>query len=225
MLRLITDFDGPIVDVSERYYQVYQLCLAKNRSPEQEVKQLSKEDFWALKRSRVPETQIARLSGLNEDQAKAFAQMRRDTVHTLPYLGYDCLQPKAIPALELARQAGIEVIVMTMRRVKELQEMFDRTNLEQFFSKRYCLSNDYQKTGDTKDKPLLMGRAVQELPPADQVWMVGDTEADVIAAKTHGIKVIAVLCGIRDHDQLAQYEPDLILEDIYSAVEYILTKS
>jgi len=27
MLRLITDFDGPIMDVSERYYQVYQYCL------------------------------------------------------------------------------------------------------------------------------------------------------------------------------------------------------
>lgn len=55
MLRLITDFDGPIIDVSERYYKVYEYCLEKTRYPDQSVQQLSKEEFWQLKRSRVPE--------------------------------------------------------------------------------------------------------------------------------------------------------------------------
>jgi len=32
--------------------------------------------------------------------------------------------------------------------------------------------------------------------------MVGDTEADIITAKNHGVKVLAVLCGIRDRTQL-----------------------
>jgi phosphoglycolate phosphatase-like HAD superfamily hydrolase len=33
-----------------------------------------------------------------------------------------------------------------------------------------------------------MERALRELPPTSDVWMVGDTEADMIAAKTHGVK-------------------------------------
>ncbi|MFM6283034.1 MAG: HAD family hydrolase, partial [Dolichospermum sp.] len=41
MLRLITDFDGPIMDVSERYYRVYQLCLEKTRYPGQTITELS----------------------------------------------------------------------------------------------------------------------------------------------------------------------------------------
>ena len=54
MLRLITDFDGPIMDVSERYYRVYQLCLEKTRYPEQTIIELSKAEFWHLKRSHTP---------------------------------------------------------------------------------------------------------------------------------------------------------------------------
>jgi len=63
MLRLITDFDGPIMDVSERYYQVYQYCLKQVQEPGQAVTQLSKSEFWQLKRAQVPERQIGLMSG------------------------------------------------------------------------------------------------------------------------------------------------------------------
>jgi len=227
MQRLITDFDGPIMDVSERYYQVYQFCLEKIRNPDQEIKELPKAEFWALKRSQIPETEIGRLSGLLPSQLKDFAHLRRQTVHTMPYLSYDCLQPEAIPALEAAQNAGIDIVVMTMRRVRELDEAFDRTDLRRFFpsQNRYCLGNDYVKTSDTKDKPLLMEQALKELPPATSTWMVGDTEADIIAAKTHGVKVIGVLCGIRNQNQLEQHQPDLIMPNLQYAVNFLLSPS
>ncbi len=91
MLRLITDFDGPITDVSERYYQVYKYCLETSKHPGQSVKPLEKAEFWQLKRSRVLETQIGIISGLDETQAKTFAQLRRQTVHTPDYFSYDSL--------------------------------------------------------------------------------------------------------------------------------------
>ena len=66
MLRLITDFDGPIVDVSDRYYRVYQHCLAETKRLGQPVRELPKAEFWDMKRARVPETEIAILSGLTQ---------------------------------------------------------------------------------------------------------------------------------------------------------------
>ena len=54
MIRIITDFDGPISDVSERYYQVYLLCLEKNHLKNQQLRILSKKEFWELIRSRIP---------------------------------------------------------------------------------------------------------------------------------------------------------------------------
>jgi phosphoglycolate phosphatase-like HAD superfamily hydrolase len=224
MLRLITDFDGPIMDVSKRYYRTYLFCLSEISRPDQPVQVLSKAEFWQLKRSQVPEREIGQISGLDQSQTQAFAQLRRQTVHTLPYLIYDLPTPGAIATLEQAQQAGIELVVMTMRRVKELNDAFDRFDLARFFppDRRYCLSNDYVKTTDVKDKPLLMERALAELPAATDTWMVGDTEADIAAAKTHGVKVIGVLCGIRDRVQLMQHEPNAIADDLSDAIAMIL---
>ncbi|WP_341734632.1 HAD family hydrolase [Microcoleus sp. EPA2] len=227
MLRLITDFDGPIMDVSDRYYRVYQQCLAETQASDQQVHELSKAEFWEMKRARIPETEIGILSGLDAIQATEFAQKRRHTVHTFPYLMYDRPSPGAVETLEKLQRAGVDLVVMTMRRVRELDEAFNRCNLGHFFpeDRRYCLPNDYVKTGDVKDKPLLMAKALAELPPASDTWMVGDTEADIIAAKTHGVKVIGVLCGIRDRSQLEIQQPDLIANNLGEAVEIIFARS
>ena len=224
MLRLITDFDGPIMDVSDRYYRVYQQCLAETQRLGQPVRELPKAEFWDMKRARVPETEIAILSGLDAAQSRDFAQKRRQTVHTLPYMIYDRPVPGALETLEKVQRAGVDLVVMTMRRVRELDEAFNRCNLGQFFPENrcYCLPNDYVKTGDVKDKLLLMAKALAELPPASDVWMVGDTEVDIISAKTHGVKVIGVLCGIRDRTQLEMHQPDLIANNLSEAVEIIL---
>jgi phosphoglycolate phosphatase-like HAD superfamily hydrolase len=224
MLRLITDFDGPIMDVSERYYRVYQFCLQTIRNADQPVRELNKAEFWQLKRSRVPEKQIGIKSGLDPSQAEEFAQLRRKTVHTDNYFQYDTLIPGAVEALLKIQQAEIDLAVMTMRRVKELDYAVQKYNLGSFFPENrcYCLSNDYVKTTDIEDKPLLMERALAELPPAADTWMVGDTEADIAAAKKYGIKIMAVESGIRDRTQLEIYEPDLIVEDLSTAVQLIL---
>ena len=162
MLRLITDFDGPIMDVSPRYYHVYQSCLGKVKHPNQKINLLSKAEFWKLKRSRVPERQIGAISGLDETQARDFARLRRDTVHNLPYLVHDTPIPGAIATLEQIQGLGFDLAVMTMRKEKELNAAFEQHDLARFFpaDRRYCLPNDYVKTADVKDKPLLMARAL-----------------------------------------------------------------
>jgi phosphoglycolate phosphatase-like HAD superfamily hydrolase len=226
MLRLITDFDGPIMDVSERYYRVYLLCLEKTRSPHQVVTELSKAEFWQLKRSHTPEKEIALKSGLDVEQAQQFSLLRKQTVHTEPYFQYDTLVPGALEALQKVKAAGIDLAVMTMRRVRELDYAFNQYDLGQFFpeNRRYCLSNDYIKTRDIEDKPLLMSRALKELPPLPNTWMVGDTEADITAAKKNNVPVIGVESGIRDRQQLEFYQPNLILQNLTQAVDFILSQ-
>lgn len=222
MLRIITDFDGPIMDVSERYYQTYLFCLDSVSLSGQATKILSKDEFWRLKRSQVPERQIGQISGLDETQSLEFARTRRQTVHSQPYLIYDVPVVGAIATLERLHQSNLELVVMTMRRVKELDDALTRYNLGKFFAsdRRYCLSNDYNKTNDIADKTQLMSRALSELPPAD-TWMVGDTEADILSAKASGIPVIGVLSGIRDRIQLQHHEPDWIVDNLEAAVDVI----
>ena len=225
MLRLITDFDGPIMDVSERYYCVYQYCLKQTKRPENKINQLSKAEFWQLKRARIPEREIGLISGLDEEQATKFARLRRTTVHTLPYLIHDRLIPGAIETLARIQTLGIDLVIMTMRREKELVAAFEQYDLARFFNsdRRYCLPNDYHKNTDIQDKLVLMDKALTELPSAADIWMVGDTEADIVAAKAYGIKVIGVLSGIRDRPQLEHYQPDFIVNNFCEAVELVIT--
>jgi phosphoglycolate phosphatase-like HAD superfamily hydrolase len=227
MLRIITDFDGPIMDVSERYYQVYKFCLEKTRRPGQSLRELSKPEFWLYKRKQIHETQIALDSGLDEEQAQEFVKLRKKNVHTQPYFEYDRLIPGVVDVLSKVELAGIDFLVMTMRRQRELEFALNKYNLGKFFptNRRYCLSNDYVKTRDIDDKPLLMARALKELPPATDIWMVGDTEADIISAKKHGVKIITVESGIRDRAQLEIYNPDYILNNMSEAVDFILNTS
>ena len=220
MLRIITDFDGPIVDVSNRYYRVYLDCLKQTKLPAHQIRQLSKAEFWQLKRARVPEVKIGLISGLNEEQAIKFAQRRKAIVHSLPYLVHDRVIPGVVETLEKLQKLGIDLVVMTMRREKELAAAFEKYNLARFFQseRRYCLPNDYDKKTDTEDKQALMKKALAELPPAADTWMIGDTEADIVAAKTHGVKVIGILSGIRDFERLEYYQPNFIVNNFSEAV-------
>lgn len=224
MFRLITDFDGPIMDVSDRYYCVYLDCLQQTRLPSNQIKQLSKTEFWQLKRGRVPEVKIGLISGLDEEQAIKFAQRRRKIVHSLPYLEHDRVIPGVLATLEKVQKLGIDLVVMTMRREQELAIAFEQYNLARFFKsdRRYCLPNDYKKNTDIEDKFALMEKALIELPPAADVWMIGDTEADILAARNHGVKVIGVLSGIRDRTQIEHYQPNFIVHDFSEAFELVM---
>lgn len=226
MPRLITDFDGPIVDVSERYYQVYQYCLATSSTPGQTVQILTKSEFWSLKRSKVPEVDIGIKSGLDRAQARDFARLRRDTIHTMPYFQHDLIIPGARLALQKLQSAGVELVVMTMRRTRELDFALSTYQLDSFFKPehRYCLGKDYVKTQDIEDKTQLMQQAIQELP-TEQTWMLGDTEADIIAAQSQNLSAIAVLSGIRDRPRLSAYNPNYIVTDLSAAVELILDQT
>jgi phosphoglycolate phosphatase-like HAD superfamily hydrolase len=227
VLRLITDFDGPVMDVSERYYRVYRHCLERLSDPNgPPLRVLSKAEFWDYKRAQVPERKIGQISGLDEARSLEFARLRRETVHTLPYLIHDAPVPGAVAALDRVQALGWDLVVMTMRRVRELDDAFNRCDLGRFFpaTSRYCLADDYVKTRDVDDKPRLMARAIGELPPAAATWMVGDTEADIAAARAGGIPIIGVLSGIRDRDRLAAHQPDAIVDNLEAAIEFILAR-
>jgi phosphoglycolate phosphatase-like HAD superfamily hydrolase len=222
-MRIITDFDGPIMDLSDRYYHVYQLCLAQVKDPNQLIRVLTKSEFWTYKRSQISEQQIGIESGLTVAQSEVFKNLRDCTAHQLQHLSFDRVIPGAIPALAQIQASEAELIVMTLRRTCELNIAFEQHGLDRFFSPnyRYCLADDYQKQGDIKDKTQLMEKALLELKPDLNTWMIGDTETDIIAAQMHGIRVIGVLSGIRNLDQLEQYQPDRIVADLATAVELI----
>jgi phosphoglycolate phosphatase-like HAD superfamily hydrolase len=225
-MRIITDFDGPIMDLSDRYYHIYQLCLSQVKLPNQSINLLAKAEFWERKRAQVPEVQIGIESGLTPIQAEIFKRLRDRQAHQLQYLQLDRVVPGAIAALTEIQSAGIELLVMTLRRTSELNAAFTQYDLGRFFLPhcRYCLADDDRKHGDIQDKTQLMARSIAELGVVPNTWTIGDTEADIIAAKTHHIQVIGVLSGIRNGDRLARYQPDQIVPNLSAATQLIISQ-
>ncbi len=222
-MRIITDFDGPIMDLSDRYYHVYQLCLQQIKLPDQPMRILSKAEFWGYKRDRIPERAIGIKSGLTAAQAEIFKEVRDRHAHQLEYLQLDRVIPGAIETLAQIKSAGIELIVMTLRRTSELNVAFEQYDLGRFFPPDccYCLRNDHLKQGDIPDKQLLMAQALADLGDKPDTWMIGDTETDILAARAYGIRSIGVLSGIRNRTRLSDYQPDLIVTDLAHAVNTI----
>lgn len=60
-------------------------------------------------------------------------------------------------------------------------------------------------------------------PLPDQVWVIGDTPADVCCARAIGARAIAVATGFSAFDDLAECKPDLLLNDLRESVEWLRT--
>ncbi len=70
-----------------------------------------------------------------------------------------------------------------------------------------------------KPDPALLLLAMEVLEvgdPGPDVWMVGDSGNDVLAARAIGASAVAVSWGLTDRERLEALEPDVMLEDFPS---------
>ena len=59
----------------------------------------------------------------------------------------------------------------------------------------------------------------------DDSWIVGDTEADILAGKRLGIKTVGVLSGIRNETKMKELKSDYTIEDITHLSELLFFES
>ncbi|ERN40121.1 putative phosphatase [Rubidibacter lacunae KORDI 51-2] len=222
------DFDGPIVDVSERYYRTYRLCLegtcakAVERGEPLSAQPLVKTDFWELKCDRVPDTEIARRSGLGAENIPHFIRCIQGTVNQPHLLGLDRLQHGVDRALMLLRASGVRVVIVTLRCRDQVTRILDECGL-------LCLLEGVYGTDDCTiayRNTVEQKRRLFELALADSTtfveYAIGDTEADILAARALGIPTIALTCGIRSHAYLKRYQPEYLQTDLASTTEFLL---
>lgn len=65
--------------------------------------------------------------------------------------------------------------------------------------------------------PVAMERFYSEYgykPHPKDVYVIGDTPSDILCAKPHGVVSVAIAAASYSMDELAAYEPDILLEDL-----------
>jgi phosphoglycolate phosphatase len=241
LITVFCDFDGPIVDVSDRYYSTYHQALIDTaqfyrsfstpRSTlldlQLKLTILTKEQFWQMKQNRVPDREIASQSGLQDEEIDFFLQRVVEIVNCADLLHQDKLQPGVTWALGLLKSQGCRLILVTLRDRSEAIDILEQYGLMQLFTGIYGTANSqaaYQNYSEIKTKLLEQAMQDHQVTPmnAERSWIIGDTEADVTAGKAMGIATIALTCGIRSYEQLAQLEPTLIKADLLCAAHYLV---
>lgn len=226
---VLCDFDGPLVDVSERYYRTYQLSLVDTQAIYEAegvtlpVQQLTKEQFWQMKQERVADAEIALRSGLRSQQIEKFLTNVHQRVNQQALLHQDQLQPGVRWALTLLHACGINLAVVTLRCQAQAQQILRDQGLDHLFTVIRGAPDElaaYPNYIEGK-KQLLAEMLAECTYSPSRTWLVGDTEADVLAGQAMGISTIAVTCGIRNANYLKQLQPTRLHCNLLSAAHYL----
>ena len=225
------DFDGPIVDVSERYYRTYRLGLSTLQSSYQEnhgdflpLQILSKNQFWWMKRNRVADSDIAIRSGVPTDLVDELLQQVERIVNHPHLLQWDTLQPGSEVAIQKIKRMGLRLVLVTLRHPRQVQAFLQAHDLSQYIDEIFGASDiNAAHLNRSEQKVVLLKRAIaaqknqgyQTYPTC----MIGDTEADIIAGKQAGIVTVALTNGIRSHEYLKRYKPTSIHTTLLQAIQ------
>ncbi|MDJ0706188.1 MAG: HAD hydrolase-like protein [Leptolyngbyaceae cyanobacterium MO_188.B28] len=230
---LFCDFDGPIVDVSDRYYSTYKLGLDDIQAMYQEkgvtlpIRVLSKKQFWLMKQNCMGDVRIAHWSGLKDEQVDIFINQVKRIVNQPAMLHRDRLQPDLQSVFALLKRYHIRLVLVTLRHHIQVTQFLQANGLAETVDQIYGASDiDAAYRNRTEHKAHLLTTAIAEQQQqgfdTNNAWMVGDTEADIIAGKRSGLQTIGLTCGVRSNTYLQTLRPTQIHPDLLSAVQKLL---
>jgi phosphoglycolate phosphatase len=203
VMTFFLDLDGPLLDVSERYFRVHVDILSRFG-----VKYADKPTFWNCKRDRRGLSSLLAESGVSLDE-DAYSRFWLETIESDEYLVYDRILDGVGALLEdLGRDHSL-VLVTLRRRGGAVQDQIRKLGLRRFFSVVLTAPPTPQDSWRVKRSLIESSGLVNA-----SSWVVGDTEVDVLAGKSLGLTTVAVLSGIRNERCLRQLAPDFILSSI-----------
>ena len=202
-MTIFLDLDGPLLDVSERYFRVHTDILSRVG-----IKPTDKAAFWNCKRAGKSQTSMLNEMGATAHSA-AYNKLWLESIESDYYLALDRVHSGVVRLLgELAQEYPL-VLVTLRQRAEAVHCQLKRLNLHSFF--RDVLTAPPL----SRDSWQVKQRLIESSGMADRTsWIVGDTEVDITAGKSLGLTTVAVLSGVRNEEQLKQLAPDFILPNI-----------
>jgi phosphoglycolate phosphatase len=203
---LILDLDGPILDGKHRHYTCYRRILSTHGYAPVAI-----EEYWQLKRGRVDRKTLLARSNASSLYDR-FLEEWLDQIEQEDLLSLDRVQPGSREQLICWKSLGYRLVLATMRHdSRNLYRQLDRLNLSGLF--QHVVVCDHQEGGVGKAKRVQ--QVDDTISKSTHVW-IGDTEADIDAARFLQIKVIVLTCGLRTESFLRSLAPDALFSDLPS---------
>ena len=210
------DLDGPIIDVTDRYYRAYLESLAGNATNPDQI--LPKEDFWKLKQNRITDLELGIMSSLSISNSINAAETRKGLSFKSEYLSLDKLFDDVYKTFEYLKSQKITFFVVTLRRKKQLVHAIKQFKLNEYLTsdRFFSLADEEKIINDIQSKHLLLVGAINKLRlEPRETWIVGDSDTDIHAGRLARLgKTIAISRGIRSKEQLEILNPDYLVNNL-----------
>lgn len=195
----VFDLDGTLIDVEARYRHIHAELIGAGGGRADPA-------YWAKKRDKTPEADIARGCGLSPADADAYALARLPLLEDGRYLAHDSVFP-GVRAL-LDRVGRDRAVLVTKRRDRSaLERQLERLGLAT------CFANVLTPAPGAEKATLVA--AIRDLAGgAGRIVSVSDSPQDLIDAKAAGFVAVAVLSGLRSRRLIEPTRPDVIVGSI-----------
>jgi phosphoglycolate phosphatase len=186
--------------VRERHYRAYRLALAPlGGNP------LDEPAYWRLKRRGLGLAELVSRSRVAANREGAFLEGFVAHVEDPANLRLDRLFPGVADTLAALRSRGNRLYLLSLRRqARPFQRQVEDLGIAEAFE-RVC-SRRANGAGQLA-KARLIGQLGFDRPAA----VVGDTEADILAARRLGLAAIGVPTGLRTSGYLRDAGADVIV--------------
>ena len=210
-VKIFLDLDGTLLDVSNRHFEVYAFAVEQfGGTP------LSKRLYWQLKRCKTGWPQLLARSGLDPHLLSPFHNAFLGCIEAPEMLAKDQLFVGTKSSLgELSSAHSLSLLTLRRSRANLMDQLRD-LDLQRYFDE---IEVGHAR-GEAYEAKLELMKKVSAFR---EVIAVGDTEADIVAAKMLHVPVVAVLSGLRDHEYLGALEPDFMIGGIRELPDLVRT--
>jgi phosphoglycolate phosphatase-like HAD superfamily hydrolase len=198
---IVVDLDGPILDTRRRHHACYARILGDGG-----CETLDLRTYWSLKRRPIAVGELLARSGCVAIPTEDFERRWLRLIEQPRFLALDIIQQGALEKLRHWNQLGFHLILASMRRDSQTAgQQLRELGISELFATITFSSPARGPEGKAAS-------VISVMPPDSRVkvW-IGDTEADVAAARIAGFQSIAVSCGIRSRAFLTTTKPDLLV--------------
>lgn len=211
MIKIFFDLDGTLIDYSKRNYFVYGKAIKDLKG-----KKMPFRKYWLMKRSRCEIAKVLTMSGVNEKFVDDFKKIFSRNIESKSALSLDRQFFFTKKVLKRLNKEGFLLYLISYRNsFSAAKKEVNNLGLAKYFLNLLIGKNSISGAKSKIDY------IKKEICDNDRVYVVGDTEDDILSGKIIKACTIAVLSGIRNKEELIKNNPDYILRDIRGVFDLV----
>ena len=209
-MLFLFDLDGPILDVSARYYRTYRRILDGHASHPMNLA-----TFWEAKRNRTSNAELLSVSGA-ELSPEAYRERWINLIEQHELLDMDTIWPSVKSACDDVSRR-IDCILVTLRtHADRVHRQLEQLGIRGWFQQ--VLSGPGADPRWMSKVDMIRNSGIH-VSPDD--WFIGDTDTDILAGRYLGMRTSGVTFGIRTKSLVADCRPDSLLESQEELAEFL----